>query len=100
MPENPSEELRKSIDDFLSAFNFSLYRGQAVEFVYTPEKGFYVMVDGQIKGKVSEGNELAQLVWTNYFTEDTCCKNLKNGILICVTSNLATQIDDIEPAEI
>ena len=80
MPANPSAEL-KEIKDLLAIFNFTLYRGQKIEFISTPEKGFYVAVDGVQKGSISENGDLARLVWTTYFTEDTCCKRLKKEVL-------------------
>jgi hypothetical protein len=69
------------VDNFLNLFNFPLKKDSVVEFNYLKDEGFFVTVNGEKKGEVSKGYELARLVWNNYFAEETCCSGLKKSIL-------------------
>ncbi|MBN2495710.1 MAG: chalcone isomerase family protein [Deltaproteobacteria bacterium] len=81
MPKNASDKLKKQRKTFESYFKEECSEGTVLEFVYLPGTGTIMRQNGKRLGPPLDGFDFAKVLWDIYFGADTCCEDLKEGIL-------------------
>lgn len=77
---NPSPELRKSIDQFISFFSEPVKKGEQVLIKYEPTRGTEVIIRGKSKG-IIPGEGFMKSLWSIWFGEKPASPELKAGML-------------------
>lgn len=80
-PASASAELKGKINNFLSYFKKACTKGTKLEFTYVPGKGTALKQNGAEMGPVIAGKDFADVLWSCYFSQKTCCPDLKRQIL-------------------
>ena len=80
-PENASKKLKDTINKAVSYFKQEATKGSTFEFTYIPGEGLVIKQNEKKLGETWKGKDFADVVWNCYFSNRTCCKNLKKGIL-------------------
>ena len=73
--------LQSQVDTFLGYFRKDLEKGDRMEITYVPGVGTTLIQNQEQQGRTLEGEELADLLWSSYFSASTCCDGLKKQIL-------------------
>ena len=81
LPPNVSLGLQSQIDTFLAYFRKDLKKGDRIELTYVPGVGTALIQNQEQQGWTLEGEGLADLLWSSYFSASTCCDGLKKQIL-------------------
>lgn len=74
-------ELKKQVNTFTSYFKKECTKGTKLEFAYIPGTGTTLKQNGKNLGPAIPGKAFADLLWSCYFGNKTCCKDLKKQIL-------------------
>jgi hypothetical protein len=80
-PNGASESLQLQIQTFLTYFEQDLVEQASMELIYVPGAGTTVKHNGAQEGAITLGKPFADILWSSYFSEDTCCTDLKEAIL-------------------
>jgi hypothetical protein len=78
---NTSADLRGQSETFLTYFDQDLDAPASMELVYVPGAGTTVTQNGEAEGAVIPGKAFADVLWSSYFSDETCCTDLRNAIL-------------------
>ena len=83
LPPNVPPGLQSQIDTFLGYFRKDLEKGDRIELTYVPGVGTALIQNQEQQGWTleGEGEGLADLLWSSYFSVSTCCAGLKKQIL-------------------
>ena len=73
--------LQSQVDTFLGYFRKDLEKGDRMEITYVPGVGTMLIQNQEQQGWTLEGEGLADLLWSSYFSASTCCDGLKKQIL-------------------
>lgn len=82
MPPDASTQLQKQRDQSFSYFNGRCTKGTVFEFIYIPGKGTIFKQDGKVLGPTIVGKEYHTVFWNVYFGPNTCCRDLKDQLLV------------------
>ncbi len=81
LPLNVPLGLQSQVDTFLGYFRKDLEKGDRMEITYVPGVGTTLIQNQEQQGWTLEGEGLANLLWSSYFSASTCCDGLKKQIL-------------------
>lgn len=82
MPPNASNKLQQQRDQSFSYFNGRCAKGTVFEFIYLPGKGTIFKQDGKKLGPIIPGKDYHTVFWNVYFGPHTCCRDLKDQLLV------------------
>jgi hypothetical protein len=81
MPEGASSTLVQQRKTFQSYFKEEAQKGQKLEFIYLPGKGMTLKQNGKTLGPPITGFDFTRVFWSLYFSDKTCCEDLKEQVL-------------------
>jgi hypothetical protein len=81
MPAPGAADLGIQIKAFLLNFRQDLAKGASIELTYVPGVGTTQKQNGTPAGGVTPGKGFADLLWSCYFSSNTCCPSLKTQII-------------------
>ena len=70
--------LQSQVDTFLGYFRKDLEKGDRMEITYVPGVGTTLIQNQEQQGWTLEGEGLADLLWSSYFSASTCCDGLRS----------------------
>ena len=70
--------LQSQVDTFLGYFRKDLEKGDRMEITYVPDVGTTLIQNQEQQGWTLEGEGLADLLWSSYFSASTCCDGLRS----------------------
>jgi len=80
-PTDASESLRLQIQTFLTYFEQDLVEQATMGLIYVPGAGTTVYQNDEQQGATTPGKAFADVLWSSYFSDDSCCTDLKDAIL-------------------
>lgn len=86
LPANTDAALRAQIDEVVAAFTLDFTVGLKVDMVHHADFGNSFRMDGKPE-KVIPGKEVAKVLWSSFFSDNTCCASAKTEILAYCAQN-------------
>jgi hypothetical protein len=81
MPPGAPAALAQQRKTFQSYFKEEAKEGQRIEFIYVPGTGMTLKQNGKQLGPPLAGFEFTKVFWSIYFSDKTCCEDLKTDLL-------------------
>ncbi|MCP4600805.1 MAG: hypothetical protein GY847_09780 [Proteobacteria bacterium] len=79
--KNSGKELKKKVEQFVTYLKKDCPKNSTLEIIYIPQKGTTLKQNGKILGRTIAGKDFSNVIFSSYFSGNTCCSGLKESIL-------------------